>query len=52
MTKTNKSQPTKKAVYFIATKYKNRQTRVSLYTKDWKSVAKSDATDKLGYSLE
>ena len=38
MTKTNKSQ-SKKAVYFIATKYKNQPVDVAFYLKDGKRVS-------------
>jgi hypothetical protein len=49
MNKTNKTQ-TKQPAYFVATKYKNKKMRISLYTKDWKSVSKSDVGAVSGYS--
>lgn len=51
MNKSHKNQ-TKQAAYFVATKYKNRKMRISLYTKDWKSVSKIDSGTNSGYSLE
>lgn len=47
-----KTTQNKKAVYFIATKYKAKKARIRYYTKDWKSVPKDSSCFNSGYSLE
>lgn len=52
MTKKIQTTQNKKAVYFIATKYKAKKARISYYTKEWKSVPKDSSCLNPGYSLE
>jgi hypothetical protein len=49
---TNQINQNKKAVYFIATKYKAKKAQVSFYTKEWKSVPKGSNCFNSSYSLE
>ena len=52
MTKKIQTTQNKKAVYFIATKYKAKKARISFYTKEWKTASRNSDCLNPGYSLE